>query len=129
MNDNHTKSTCNRRSLSSMNSARRLQTECHSRIHAGAVTHHQRRASRTQAGHSQTVSHLLTTVTSRDHALNTCIHKNFKIRGTQHRLEYYPSSSHKESVHLGSLTGRVQILTKGGTEVHRFLGFLGFLGL
>ena len=52
-------------------------------------------------------------------------HSLLKIRGTQHQLEYYPSSSHKESVHLGSLTGRVQILTEGGTEVHRFLGFLG----
>ena len=58
------------------------------------------------------MSHLLTTVVSRDHALNTCIHKNFKIQGTQHRLEYYPSSSHKESVHFGSLTRRVQIITK-----------------
>ena len=74
---------------------------------------------------SQATSHLLTTVASCSHALNACTHKNIKIRGTQHRLEYYPSSSHKESVRLGSLTGRVQILTKGGTEVHRFLGFLG----
>ena len=74
---------------------------------------------------SQAMSHLLTTVASRSHTLNTCTHKNIKIRGTQHWLEYYPSSSHKESVHLGLLTGRVQILTKGGTEVHRFLGFLG----
>ena len=49
---------------------------------------------------------------SRGHAHNTCTHKNFKIRGTQHQLEYYPSSSHKESVHLGLLTGKVQIFTK-----------------
>ena len=58
------------------------------------------------------------------HSIRVSI-KYFKIWGTQHRLEYYPSSSHKESIHLGSLTGRVQIITKGGTEVHRFLGFLG----
>ena len=74
---------------------------------------------------SQATSHLLTTVASHSHALNTCTRKNIKIQGTQHRLEYYPSSSHKESVRLGSLTGRVQILTKGGIEVHWFLGFLG----
>ena len=43
---------------------------------------------------------------------HTCTHKNFKTRGTQHRLEYYPSSPHKESVRLGSLTGRVQIFTR-----------------
>ena len=74
---------------------------------------------------SKTASHLLTTVTSHGHALNMCICKNFKIWGTQHQLEYYPSYSHKESVCPGSLTGRVLIFTKGGTEVHRFLGFLG----
>ena len=38
--------------------------------------------------------------------------KFFKIRGTQHQLEYYPSSSHKESIRLRTLTGRVQIFTK-----------------
>ena len=42
----------------------------------------------------------------------TCTHKKFKTRGTQHGLEYYPSSPHKESVCLGSLTGRVQIFTR-----------------
>ena len=37
-------------------------------IHAGAVTRHQRRVSKTPAGHG--------------HALNTCTHENFKIRGS-----------------------------------------------
>ena len=74
MNDNNMKSTCNHCSLSSTNSARRLQTEHHSScevqppatirepqllmdytyrsqtIHAGAVTCHQCRASQTPAG-------------------------------------------------------------------------------
>ena len=62
---------------------------------------------------------------SHNHALSTCIPKNFKIWGNLHRLEYYPSSSHKESIRLGSLTGRVSILTKGGTEIHRFWGSWG----
>ena len=65
---------------------------------------------------SQTASHLLPTVMSCGHALNTCTHENFKIWGTQCQLEYYPSSSHKESVHLGSLTGRVQIFTKAALK-------------
>ena len=65
-----------------------------------------------QQDFNQAVSHLLTTVASHSHAHNTCTHKNFKIQGTQHQLEYYPSSSLKESVRLGPLAGRVQILTK-----------------
>ena len=48
-----------------------------------------------------------------------------KIWGTQHWLEYYPSSSHKESVRLGSLTGRVQILTKAALK---FTGSWGSWG-
>ena len=143
------KSTCNHNNLSSMNSARHLQTGCHlscepaSSYYLRATTvdglHIQEpkntcrcsdpSSAQSEPNSSRTLvknaSHLLTTVASRDHALNTCIRKNFKIQVTQHRLEYYPSSSHKESVRLGSLTGRIQILTKGGTEVHRFLGFLG----
>ena len=51
--------------------------------------------------------------------------KNFKIRGTQHRLEYYPSSSHKESVRLGSPTGRVQVFTKAALK---FTGSWGSWG-
>ena len=62
---------------------------------------------------------------SHGHTLNTCTHKNFKIQGTQHWLEYYPSSSHKESVRLGSLTGRVQILIKAALK---FTGSWGSWG-
>ena len=62
---------------------------------------------------------------SRGHALNMCTLKNFKIQGTQHQLEYYPSSSHKETVRLESLTGRVQILTKAALK---FTGSWGSWG-
>ena len=91
------------------------------KIHVGAVTRHQHRASQTQAPDiSQTASHLLTTATSHNHVLSTCIRKNFKIRGDSTLAGVHPSSSHKESVHPGLLTGRVSMLTRGGTEVHRF---------
>ena len=51
--------------------------------------------------------------------------KFFKIRGTQHQLEYTPHLPNKESVHPGSLTGRgTNILIGGDTEVHKcFRGF------
>ena len=98
MNNNNLKNTCSRHNLSSTNGARCLQTghwsDCepassyHSRaatvdtlhvqnrrIRVGAVTRHQCRVSQIQA------SHLLTTVTSHNHALSTCIRKNFNIRG------------------------------------------------
>ena len=54
-----------------------------------------------------------------------CTHENFKIQGTQHQLEYYPSSSHKESICLRSLTGRVQIFTKAALK---FTGSWGSWG-
>ena len=95
------------------------------RTHAGAVTRRQCRVSRTPAGLSQAMSCLLTTVVSRSHTLNMCTHKNFKIRGTQHQLEYYPSYSHKESICLGSLAGTVQILTKAALK---FTGSWGSWG-
>ena len=78
-----------------------------------------------QQDFNQAASHLLTTVVSCSHAPNLCTHKNFKIRGTQDRLEYYPSSSHTESIHLGSLAGRVQILTKAALK---FTGSWGSWG-
>ena len=142
MNDNNTKSKCNHRSLSSTNSARRLQTEhylccepaCSYYLRATAVNglHLQEQKNTCRCCDpssaqdlSRTASRLLTTVMSHSHAPNTCTHKNFKIQGTQHRLEYYPSSSHNESVHPGSLTGREQIFTKAALK---FTGSWGSWG-
>ena len=65
------------------------------KIHAGVVTRHQHRVSQTQAGVSQTASHLLTTVMSHSHALNACNHKKFG--GTQHQLEYTPHPPTKKA--------------------------------
>ena len=87
-------------------------------MHVNAVTRRQRRASHAPA------SCLPTTVVSRGHAHNTCTRKNFKPWGTQHRLEYYPSSpTRKASAPDHSLEGYWYL--QGGTEVHRFMGFLG----
>ena len=71
------------------------------------------------------MSHLLTTVMSRGHALNMCTHKNLKFGGLNTGWSTTPHPPTKESVHLGLLTGRVQILTKAALK---FTGSWGSWG-